>query len=332
MLPIKVDAKSGMPIHKQISEQVAGLIKVGQLAAGEQLPAERELAEALSVARGTVKKAYETLVYQKLIVVARGRGSVVAQSVHSAAEGRQGLAAQRVRETILALEDMRFSHHEIADLFGLMLARRQEELAGFTIAAVDCNPEALGIYQKQLAMLTHMSIARIMLKELRETGVAETILAPFDLILTTVNHIEELQQLAPRAGKKAVPVMVSPTQGTLISLARLESSARVGILYLSERFREIISGWLRKSGFRDATTAFAAEHRNIEGFAGFVSQIDVLILPPGYAAQLPGSMLQVLNHFRLNGGQLIDFDYQIERGSLMHLEELIKTLLLQPRK
>lgn len=331
MLPIKIDAKSGVPIHKQISEQIAGLIKVGQLAVGEQLPAERELAEALKVARGTVKKAYETLVNQKLVVAARGRGSVVAQTGHPA-EGRQGLAAQKIRETILALEDLRFSHHEIADLFGLMLARRQEDMGNFTIAAVDCNPEALGIYQKQLAMLTHMSIARIMLSELRATDVADVILAPFDLILTTVNHIEELQRLAPGASKKAVPVMVSPTQGTLIALARLESAARVGILYLSERFREIISGWLRKSGFRDATTAFAAEQRNIEEFAGFVSQIDVLILPPGYAAQLPGSMLQVLNHFRLNGGQLIDFDYQIERGSLMHLEELIKTLLLQPRK
>ncbi len=331
MLPIKIDVKGGVPIHKQISEQIAGLIKVGQLAVGEQLPAERELAEALKVARGTVKKAYETLVNQKLVVAARGRGSVVAQAGHPA-EGRQGLAAKKIRETILALEDLRFSHHEIADLFGLMLARRQEDMANFTIAAVDCNPEALGIYQKQLAMLTHMSIARIMLSELRATDVADVILAPFDLILTTVNHIEELQRLAPGAGKKAVPVMVSPTQGTLIALARLESAARVGILYLSERFREIISGWLRKSGFRDATTAFAAEQRNIEEFAGFVSQIDVLILPPGYAAQLPGSMLQVLNHFRLNGGQLIDFDYQIERGSLMHLEELIKTLLLQPRK
>lgn len=331
-MPVKIDSTAGVPIYRQISEQIAALISAGKLAEGDRLPPERELSEFLGVARGTVKKAYENLVYNRLVVAARGRGSVVAGTSVAAADNRQAMAAQRVTETILALEDLRFSYREIADLFGLMLVRRREEVSRFTIAAVDCNPEALGIYQKQLTMLTHMTTARIMLKELRESADADSILAPFDVILTTVNHIEELRQLAPTAAKKAVPVMVSPTQNTLISMARIDGRSRVGILYLSDRFREIISGWLKKSGFMSVAAGFDAETCSVDELELFVSNKDVLIVPPGYAAQLPAGMLQILNRFRMSDGQLIDFDYQIERGSLMHLEELIKNLLLQPRK
>jgi len=332
LLPVKIDSAAGVPIYRQISEQIAALIRAGKLVDGDHLPPERELADSLQVARGTVKKAYENLVYQKLVVAARGRGSIVAGGVVAAADNRQAMAAQKVTETILILEDLRFSYREIADLFGLMLVRRREEVSRFTIAAVDCNPEALGIYQKQLTMLTHMTTARILLKELREAADADSILAPFDVILTTVNHIEELRQLAPKAAQRAVPVMVSPTQTTLISMARIGSTARAGVLYLSDRFREIIIGWLRNSGFMSVAAGFDAEARSVDELELFVSDKDVLIVPPGYAAQLPAKMLQVLNRFRMNDGQLLDFDYQIERGSLMHLEELIKNLLLQPRK
>lgn len=332
MLPLKVDAGKDMPIYRQISEQIAELIRIGHLVSGDQLPAERELADFLRVARGTVKKAYEALVLLKYIVATRGRGSIVAQVNHGATETRQGAAAQKISEVIRALEEMKFSYREIADLFGLMLAKRREEVAKIAIAAVDCNPEALGIYQKQLAMLTHMSTARIMLAELRQADDPDSILAPFDLILTTVTHIEELQQLAPASGKKTVAVMVSPLQATLISLARLEESSRVGILYLSERFFAIMSDWLRRSGFTAKADGFAVASCDAEDLADFVTRKNILIVPPGYSAQLPGEVLIELNRFRLNGGQLIDFNYQIEGGSLLHLEELIKNLLNHPRK
>ncbi len=321
-----------MPIYRQISEQIADLIRAGKLGSGDHLPPERELADFLKIARGTVKKAYETLVHQKFIVASRGRGSLVAGGNHLIADNRQGIAAQKISDTIIALEALRFSYREIADLFGLMLAKRREEIARFAIAVVDCNPEALGIYQKQLAMLTHMSTARILLEELRAAADADSILAPFDLVLTTENHIEELQLLAPMAARKAIPVMVSPTQNTLIALARLSDSSRIGIIHITARFREIIDGWLKKSGCSCSAAGFIAGNASVEELEGFVADKHVLILPPGYAAQLPGALLPVLNRFRLNGGQVIDFDYQIERGSLMHLEELIKTLLNQPRK
>ncbi|NCB40889.1 MAG: GntR family transcriptional regulator [Erysipelotrichia bacterium] len=329
---LNIDSASEAPIYRQISEQIAGLIKNGRLVEGEHLPPERELALRLRVARGTVKKAYEALVHQGCVVAARGRGSVVAACEFPDSAGRLERAEQKIFETITALEDLKFSHREITGLFSSILARREEEIAGFAIAAVDCNPEALGIYQKQLAMLTRMSTARILLSDLREASSADVVLAPFDLILTTANHFEELQKLAPVVAHKIVQVIVAPTQATLIDLARLEKTNVVGVVYQSGRFLEIIMGWLKKSGFHAQIQGFDVVRGSSEKLGEFVADKNVLILPPGYAAQLPSDYLGLINRFRLDGGQLIDFDYQIERGSLLYLEELIKSSLNKPGK
>lgn len=46
---------------RQIREQINDLIEAGELAAGELLPSERDLANTLKVARNVVRGAYEQL-------------------------------------------------------------------------------------------------------------------------------------------------------------------------------------------------------------------------------------------------------------------------------
>ncbi|HAE38887.1 MAG TPA: hypothetical protein DCG57_09645, partial [Candidatus Riflebacteria bacterium] len=248
------------------------------------------------------------------------------------AASRLEQASYLINDNILKLEDLGFSYREIADLFGFLLTCREEEVARFAIAFVDCNPEALGIYQSQLALLTRMSTARILFSELRAVTDPSVMLAPFDLILTTSNHIDELRRLAPAVADKAVPVVVAPSQNTLIALARLDNQCRAGVLYQSSRFFQIIGGWVKKSGFNGSLAGIGYYAETPEEIEKFIDDKDVLIVPPGFVAQLSSELLHMINRFRQRGGQLIDFAYQIERGSLLHLEELIKNLLNRPGK
>ncbi|MDD3148883.1 MAG: GntR family transcriptional regulator, partial [Candidatus Riflebacteria bacterium] len=66
-LRLRIDPRSDSPIYRQISEQIASMVEAGKLRRGEHLPPERELALQLKIARGTVKKAYESLVQQRYI-------------------------------------------------------------------------------------------------------------------------------------------------------------------------------------------------------------------------------------------------------------------------
>lgn len=69
--------RSAKPVWLQIEEQLAGRIEAGQLTAGERLPPERELAEALSVSRMTVRQALASLAARGLIERGVGRGTFV---------------------------------------------------------------------------------------------------------------------------------------------------------------------------------------------------------------------------------------------------------------
>ncbi|MFH2066510.1 MAG: FadR/GntR family transcriptional regulator [Pseudomonadota bacterium] len=64
-------------IANQVFEQIQDLIYKGQLKPGEQLLPERELAEALSVSRNSVREAINKLIDRKLIENRQGMGTFV---------------------------------------------------------------------------------------------------------------------------------------------------------------------------------------------------------------------------------------------------------------
>ncbi|MGD8319290.1 MAG: GntR family transcriptional regulator [Gemmatimonadota bacterium] len=66
-----------MPIYRQIVRHVLEDIAQGRLRAGDKLPSHRELAAELVIAPLTVKRAYDELEGQGLIVTERGRGTFV---------------------------------------------------------------------------------------------------------------------------------------------------------------------------------------------------------------------------------------------------------------
>lgn len=65
------------PLYRQLADRIAEIIAQGSLHAGEQLPPERALAEALSVSRGTVVRAFEELTADGAVTRVQGRGTTV---------------------------------------------------------------------------------------------------------------------------------------------------------------------------------------------------------------------------------------------------------------
>lgn len=73
-----INIQSKEPIYEQIVLQIKSKIKNGELTAGDSLPAIRTLAKDLKVSVITVKKAYEILQTDGLIMSVVGRGTVIA--------------------------------------------------------------------------------------------------------------------------------------------------------------------------------------------------------------------------------------------------------------
>ncbi len=68
-------------VAEEIIEQIKGLVMNGTLKPGDRLPAERELAEQLSVSRASVREAVRALSLMGLVTVKQGEGTFLNEDV-----------------------------------------------------------------------------------------------------------------------------------------------------------------------------------------------------------------------------------------------------------
>jgi GntR family transcriptional regulator len=98
-LPLRLSDKTGVPYYRQIVDQVAQLIRSGQLQSGAQLPSVRELSGTLLVSLITTRRAYSDLENAGLIIRRQGYGTFVAEDIVMASR------EQAVREARTKLEE-----------------------------------------------------------------------------------------------------------------------------------------------------------------------------------------------------------------------------------
>ena len=75
--PFALDLRSGVPIYRQIMDQVIGAIATGALAVGDQLPTVRQLAVDLAINPNTVIRAYRELELQGALETQQGTGTFI---------------------------------------------------------------------------------------------------------------------------------------------------------------------------------------------------------------------------------------------------------------
>ena len=74
---ISIDLKSGVPIYRQIIDQVKSAIAMGAIGPGDRLPTVRQLSVDLSVNPNTVSRAYTELELTGLVETHMGSGTFV---------------------------------------------------------------------------------------------------------------------------------------------------------------------------------------------------------------------------------------------------------------
>ena len=75
----RLDLHSGVPVYRQIIDQVIGGIAAGALTAGDQLPTVRQLAVDLSINPNTVIRAYRELEIRGVLETQQGTGTFISQ-------------------------------------------------------------------------------------------------------------------------------------------------------------------------------------------------------------------------------------------------------------
>jgi len=75
----RLDMHSGVPVYRQIIDQVLGSIAAGALSAGDQLPTVRQVAVDLAINPNTVQRAYRELEIRGVLETQQGTGTFISR-------------------------------------------------------------------------------------------------------------------------------------------------------------------------------------------------------------------------------------------------------------
>jgi GntR family transcriptional regulator len=76
---LRLDLHSGVPVYRQIIDQVRGGVAAGTLGAGDQLPTVRQLAVDLAINPKTVMRAYRELELGGMLETHQGTGTFISE-------------------------------------------------------------------------------------------------------------------------------------------------------------------------------------------------------------------------------------------------------------
>jgi GntR family transcriptional regulator len=97
----RLDAHSGVPVYRQLIDQVQAAVASGALAAADQLPTVRQVAVDLAINPNTVSRAYREMEIRGLLDTQQGTGTFIAdRKVEYSKDERDRQLAQLVGEFV----------------------------------------------------------------------------------------------------------------------------------------------------------------------------------------------------------------------------------------
>ena len=126
MLPFKINPALGLPLYRQIMNNIKEMIASGGLKPGAQLPSIRELASALRINPSSAVKAYNELKHAGIIVLDQGRGTFVAEHPEVVLQSAQELLLQDLRALLQRAAARGFSQAQVVDMLQQITTRPKE--------------------------------------------------------------------------------------------------------------------------------------------------------------------------------------------------------------
>lgn len=114
---ITINTKDGVPIYRQIANQIRYMVASKLLQPGEEITAVRTLALALNVTPNTVVKAYDELESSGVIFKRRGAGTYISGEQSPLAEReRRRIIESRIDTLLAEAHQLDFNADDLLDL------------------------------------------------------------------------------------------------------------------------------------------------------------------------------------------------------------------------
>jgi len=315
----KINPQLDIPIYQQVVDTVRAAVKKGTLAPGQQLPTVQELAQALSIAKGTIKRAYDELEHQGLLEKIQGRGTFICNSP-SQSGSRKERAMAAINNVLDELEEMGLSSTEINIFLTLKLRERAENLSVLKVAVVECNTETLSQLSEQLRSIKGIELFSYVVDSIEQYPYKLD--EDMDLVITTAAHGEFISGILPDSGKLA-KVALRLSTDTLSGIVRLQPGCSVGIVSFSGRFGDLVYESCRRYA-QNVKLSRPRLFRD-EDVAEFCRSKDAILVPRDYEKYCSDAVRKLLQQMEKKE-RLILCGYKLDEGSFLHLEEKLQNL------
>ena len=142
MLHFQINPHSGVPVYRQMIDQVKYYVASDALQAGDQLPSIRELAQSLAINPTTVVRAYTELERESVLEMRHGKGAFVTDS------GRRMTAAERDKTLRLLARQLAVEATQMGAPASQVLKVVREELADLQDAEEVEAPVKMSVVRK----------------------------------------------------------------------------------------------------------------------------------------------------------------------------------------
>ena len=313
-----------IPIYQQLVDQIRAAVKKGTLLPGQQLPTVQEMAKELSIAKGTIKRAYDELEHQGLLEKIQGRGTFVCYRP-SNSSSRKERAMAAIDALLSELEEMGFSQTEISIFLALKQRERSEKLSTVKVAVVECSPEALSQMSEQLRQMKGIELYSYLLESVE--AYPYKLDEDMELVVTTAKHSDVIENILPDR-RKLAKVALRLSLETLSGIVRLQAGERVGVICSSQRFAELVSDSCLC--YNKGVTLLPPRQFSVSNdVETYLQEADALLVPYDYEKYCNPTELAILQRTEKKG-KLVRCSYEMDEGSYLHLEE--KLLQLQQKK
>lgn len=315
-----INAQSDVPVYRQLVDEIRSAIRAGRLAAGAQLPTVLAMAEDLGLARGTIKRAYDELELLGLVEKVQGRGTFVCYRPPSAGS-RKEQAMDLIDRMLDGMGELGFSTEEIGIFLELKLRERAVNAPDVRVAVIESSSENLSQMARQLRQLEGVEICSYLLSSVE--AYPYNLDEEMDLIITTGEHAGYLASLLPER-EKIARIALRLSLSAMEQLLRLQPGERVGILTCSRRFGDLLFSSCRRLAGSVSAAPPAVISQELDWNA-FLADKTALLVPEDLEKYLDQAGGEALEGFS-GRGKVIRCAYEVDEGSLLHLQEKIERL------
>lgn len=315
----QINAQLGIPIYQQLVDQIRAAVKKGVLVAGQQLPTVQELANELSLAKGTIKRAYDELEREGLLEKIQGRGTFIRRQPGQSGS-RKELAMAAIDAMLDSLEGMGFSSTEIEIFLTLKQRERSEDQSAIRVAVVESTTENLSRMAQQLRGFQGVDVHSCLAESVRAYpyNLDETA----DLIVTTAQHAQFLEAMLPEP-EKLLRVALRPGEQMVSALVRLKAAKRIAVFGSSPVFAEAVAAVCRQYCVKPEMGEPQVFGR--EFAEDLLCGVDYVLVPESYERYCTAELLELLQTWE-DRGRLIRCAFEMDAGSLLFLAERLQQL------